>query len=93
MKLKEIWRLAKSKIMGHINYYGYALNNLKLNHFYFEAIGSLFKWLNRRSQKRSYTWEGFDERLKNLPLMPAWNNQKLKQPYYVSYCDKNHYNN
>ena len=52
MKLKEIWRLAKSKIMGHINYYGYALNNLKLNHFYFEAIGSLFKWLNRRSQKR-----------------------------------------
>jgi len=79
MKLKEIWELAKSKIRGHINYYGYRMNALKINHFYWSAIGSLFKWLNRRSQKRSYNWEGFMERLKYFPLMTPLANMKLKQ--------------
>jgi len=79
MKLKDVWALAKSKIVGHINYYGYAINNLKINHFYTEAVKSLFKWLNRRSQKRSYTWESFLERIKYFPLMSAWSKLKLKQ--------------
>jgi RNA-directed DNA polymerase len=78
-KLKSIWSLAKSKITGHFNYYGYAMNNLKLHHFYHGATRSLFKWLNRRSQKISYSWEGFQERLKNLPLAKPWDELKLKQ--------------
>ncbi len=28
----------------------------------------LFKWLNRRSQKRSYNWDGFHDLLKEFPL-------------------------
>jgi RNA-directed DNA polymerase len=78
MKLKDIWELARSKIRGHNNYYGYWMNGLKLNHFYQETIKSLFKWLNRRSQRRSYTWEGFIERLDQLPLMVPLKSQKLK---------------
>lgn len=78
MKLKEIWSLAEAKIRGHINYFGYKMNNLKLNHFYQEAIRSLFKWLNRRSQKRSYVWEGFIKRLEHFPLMAPLAKQKLK---------------
>jgi RNA-directed DNA polymerase len=77
--LKSIWELAKSKIRGHLNYYGFRMNALKLNHFYWEAIRSLFKWLNRRSQKRSYNWEGFTERLKYFPLMIPLADMKLKQ--------------
>jgi hypothetical protein len=69
MELKVLWSLAKSKITGHVNYYGYRMNVLKINHYYQEAKKSLFKWLNRRSQKRSYTWKGFEERIKNFPLM------------------------
>lgn len=68
MKISEIWRLAQSKIQGHYQYFGYWMNRAKLNHFYYEAVRSLFKWLNRRSQKRSYEWEGFQERLKQFPL-------------------------
>ncbi len=68
IKLIEIWKLAKSKLLGHYNYYGYWMNSRKLWYFYKEAIKSLFKWLNRRSQKRSYTWESFRERLNNFPL-------------------------
>lgn len=79
LKLPVIWKLAQSKIRGHFNYYGYAMNNLKLNHFYQSAIKSLFKWLNRRSQKRSYNWNGFIERIKNFPLIKPWGSLKLKQ--------------
>jgi hypothetical protein len=78
-KLKELWSLATSKIRGHINYFGYQMNTLKLNHFCFQATRSLYKWLNRRSQKRSYTWEGFKERLKHFPLVPPLAKMKLKQ--------------
>jgi group II intron reverse transcriptase/maturase len=77
-KLSDLWALAKSKLMGHLNYYGYWMNNLKIHHFYSEAWKALFKWLNRRSQKRSYTAEGFNERIKNFPLMPAFENIKWK---------------
>lgn len=78
-KLKVIWKLARSKLKGHINYFGYWMNALKLNHFYQHVIKSLFKWLNRRSQKRSYNWEGFKERLKNFPLIEPIESSKLKQ--------------
>lgn len=88
MKLKQIWDLAKAKIQGHINYYGYQMNGLKINHFVFEAQGAMFKWLNRRSQKRSYTWEGFSERLKNFPLCKPLKDLKLMQlganPYAIT---------
>lgn len=79
MKLKDLWDLAKAKITGHLNYYGYWMNSLKINHFYNEAWKSLFKWLNRRSQKRSYTVEGFKERIKNFPLMESLDKIKWKQ--------------
>jgi RNA-directed DNA polymerase len=79
MKLSELWKIAKAKIIGHLNYYGYAMNNLKINHFYFKVKDALFKWLNRRSQKRSYTIEGFEERIKNFPLMLTVESNKLKQ--------------
>lgn len=78
-KLAELWKIAKAKIQGHVNYFGYWMNNLKIAHFKFECEKSLFKWLNRRSQKRSYTVEGFAERMKNFPLLPEMDNIKWKQ--------------
>lgn len=68
MKVSEIWKLARAKIQGHYQYFGYWMNRPKLSHFYYEAIRSLYKWLNRRGQKQSYSWEGFQERLKQFPL-------------------------
>lgn len=68
MKLKVIWKLAKAKLAGHYNYFGYAENLPKLNHFYAEVVRSMYKWLNRRSQKRSYNWETFKQKLSMTPL-------------------------
>ena len=67
-RLAKLWDLVASKLRGHYNYYGVTSNEAKLHHYYFACIGELFKWLNRRSQKRSYTWEGFLQRLKFNPL-------------------------
>lgn len=77
--LKELWAIAKAKIRGHINYFGYYMNALKINHFYEQAVKALFKWLNRRSQRRSYRWEDFLARVKHFPLMMPLDKLKLKQ--------------
>jgi len=66
--LKTIWDEAAAKLRGHYSYYGVAFNEAKLNHFHHHCIGSLFRWINRRSQKRSYTWEQFKRRLHFHPL-------------------------
>lgn len=78
-KLSEIWNLAKAKISGHLNYFGFYMNNLRCWHFCIEAEKSLYKWLNRRSQKRSYNWEGFRERIKNMPLHEPFEKREWKQ--------------
>lgn len=64
----ELWRLARVKILGHYRYYGISFNQLKLRHFYHECTRALFKWLNRRSQRRSFTWKTFNQRLQYKPL-------------------------
>lgn len=65
---KEIWKLAKAKILGHYQYYGFWMNRPKLNHFYQQALKSIFKWLNRRSQIPSFSWEEFQRKLLFHPL-------------------------
>jgi RNA-directed DNA polymerase len=67
-RLAKLWELASAKFRGHYAYYGVTLNAPKLNHYYYACIGELFKWLNRRSQKKSYTWDGFERRLYFNPI-------------------------
>jgi group II intron reverse transcriptase/maturase len=51
-------------LRGHIQYYGVSGNSRWLSSYVYFATGLLFKWLNRRSQKRSLTWEEFDAYLR-----------------------------
>lgn len=67
-KLDVLWDRARAKIIGHYNYYGVSHNLAKLTHFYFACIGLMYKWLNRRSQRRSFTWESFNRRLMFNPI-------------------------
>jgi len=75
--LDNIWDLAAAKLRGHFQYYGVTFNFAKLNHYYYAAINALFKWLNRRSQKRSFTWERFLRRLMFKPLPRPTENAAL----------------
>ena len=57
-----------ARLRGHYNYYGITDNIFSLKVYYRYAIYALFKWLNRRSQRPSYTWDGFRELLNVFPL-------------------------
>jgi group II intron reverse transcriptase/maturase len=58
-----------SKLSGHYRYYGITGNYVQLNKFRHYIIKRLFWTLNRRSQRRSYTWEDFNDRiLRKMPV-------------------------
>jgi group II intron reverse transcriptase/maturase len=54
----------EAKYRGYWNYYGVIGNYESLNTFYEETLKIFYKWLNRRSQRRSYTDKAFRELLK-----------------------------
>lgn len=58
-KLPIIWATFCSKLRGHIRYYGLSHNCNAVNGFICKAVKIMFKWLNRRSQKKSFNWEQF----------------------------------
>ncbi len=66
--LKQIWNTFVAKLRGHINYYGVSHNTKSVSKFIDEAKNIVFKWLNRRSQRRSFTWESFAKYIESHPL-------------------------
>lgn len=66
--LQEIWKTFCSKLRGHIQYYAVTFNTHSVQKFTLEATRIVFKWLNRRSQKKSYTWESFKRFIERNPL-------------------------
>jgi group II intron reverse transcriptase/maturase len=67
-RLKEIWQRFCVKLAGHIRYYGVSFNMQGIKRFTHRAQRILFKWLNRRSQRKSFTWEKFTLFVKRHPL-------------------------
>jgi len=67
MKLVPLWRKFCRKLAGHCQYYGVSHNYEEVSLFFYEAIKIFFKWCNRRSQKKSFTWEKFSCFMKKLP--------------------------
>lgn len=66
--LKAIIKKLNEILVGYYHYYGITDNIQSLSNFRYRMTRSLFKWLNRRSQKKSYNWEGFNDMLKVYPL-------------------------
>ena len=58
-KLEEWWPVLRLKLIGHYRYYGIGGNSRSLNTFYSETRRLAYKWINRRSQKRSYSLPQF----------------------------------
>jgi hypothetical protein len=54
MKLELWWPLLVQKMTGHYPYYGISGNIQGLQSFYYHTEKLAFKWINRRSQKKSY---------------------------------------
>ena len=66
--IKEIIGKLNQILTGHYQYYGITDNIKSLTKMQHMVKKSLYEWLNRRSQRKSYTWEGFQEMLKVYPL-------------------------
>jgi group II intron reverse transcriptase/maturase len=69
--LKEIWDTLGAKLRGHVQYYGVSHNTVQVQKFLYEAKWIVFKWLNRRSQRKSFTWEKFVLFMRAHPLPKA----------------------
>lgn len=69
--LKEIWKSFCSKMRGHVQYYGVSHNIERVETFLFQGSKIMFKWLNRRSQKKSFTWEQFNQFVQKNPMPTA----------------------
>lgn len=63
-RLRTLLATLNAKYRGYWNYYGVIGNFASLRTFFTQSQRLLFKWLNRRSQRRSYTWEGFTAMLR-----------------------------
>ena len=63
---KILFPTLKSKMIGYWNWYGVHGNIHMLKAFWYQIYATWLKWLNRRSQRKSYTMNGFNEALKHF---------------------------
>ena len=68
LRLMAIWRVFCMKVRGHLRYYGVSFNTRALAVFVHQAIRTVYKWLNRRSQRRSFNWTTFAQFVAANPL-------------------------
>ena len=61
---RKIFAAVNAKLRGHYNYFGIRCNYQSLHSYFYRVRKILHKWLNRRSQRRSCSWEKFWNLLK-----------------------------
>lgn len=66
--VKEWWPILKAKLSGHYQYYGITGNFRSIYRYYRLVVCMAYKWLNRRSQRKSFNWKSFQAYLKHYPL-------------------------
>jgi hypothetical protein len=70
-KLNDWWLVLKAKLRGHLNYFGISGNYHSISKFRHRIIHLAYKWMNRRSQKKSMTWDKYQRYLQKNPLPEA----------------------
>lgn len=68
-RLPKLMEQLNRKLLGHYNYFGVIGNTKSLQEIAHIAQKLLFKWLNRRSQKRSLTWDQFNRLIKRIGMV------------------------
>lgn len=75
-KLSELMVGLRQRLDGFCNYFGLAGNGAGVSKYYAHALHSLFKWLNRRSQRRSCNWD----KLKQILSVYEVRKPRLRSP-------------
>ena len=68
LPMAELMAELGKKLQGYYRYYGVTDNSAMLGEFLHHVRRLLFKWLNRRSQRKSFDWERFNLLLAKHPL-------------------------
>lgn len=79
LKPKELMPKINTKLRGHYQYFGITDNYATINRFQYEIDKLIFKHLNRRSQRKSYTYETYRKMKERYPL--------IKPKIYVNIYD------
>jgi group II intron reverse transcriptase/maturase len=69
-KVSRTLKTLKAKLQGTWNYYGLIGNFRRMQLLYLATCRTLYKWLNRRSQRRSLTWPGVNRLLARFHVPP-----------------------
>ena len=80
--IADIWKTLRAKLRGHFQYYGVSGNIRAVQRFEKQTKRMILKWLNRRSQKKSFNWESFTAYLERHPLPTA----KIHHDFYTSFA-------
>lgn len=68
-----------AKLRGYYQYYGVIGNASGLNEYFYQFNKVAFKWLNRRSQKRSMNWDQYRQKVRSHLLSPRITEQRVLQ--------------
>ncbi len=77
--LDEFIAHVNKKLRGHYEYFGVIGNYARMSMYRHTVIKLLFKWLNRRSQKRSWTWPEFTNKVGTKLLTPTIGEKRVQQ--------------
>ena len=69
-RLNHLMPQLRRKLAGFRNYFGLLDNSRSLSHIYGFVLHTLFKWVNRRSQRHSFNWQGFKDMLRYYQIQP-----------------------
>ena len=72
--VKAMVRYIRQHLQGHMQYYGVSENSDSLREYLFRIRRLLFKWMNRRSQRKSCTWDTY---------APWWDRLRMPPPRIV----------
>ena len=59
MRKGEMIRRARIRVVGHLSHYAITDNGQRCSYYVYCATRILYKWLNRKSQRKAYTWEDY----------------------------------
>ena len=79
VKLNKLIDRLNAKLKGYYGYFGVIGNSKSLGEFHHQLCRLLFKWLNRRSQKKSLNWTQFTARVSPRLLNPRITEKRVLQ--------------
>jgi group II intron reverse transcriptase/maturase len=90
--LPKVMKTLRAKLQGTWNYYGLIGNYRRMKLLYEETHRTLYKWLNRRSQRRSLHLPAVDRLFKRFQIPPPRivekKDQKVPCQLELSFCQR-----